>query len=57
MFKNHKYNGKGEYTQPNKIKYVGDFKDGKPHGNGALYRPDGTEAQKGKFADGKFQEK
>ena len=44
-------------SQANKIKYVGDFKDGVFHGNGTVYRPDGTEDRKGKFVKGDFQEK
>ena len=48
---------RGTLIQANKIKYAGDFKDGLPHGNGVIYRPDGTEDRKGKFTNGKFQDK
>ncbi|HON16737.1 MAG TPA: hypothetical protein PLA51_09710 [Spirochaetota bacterium] len=34
---------------------MGEFKDGKFHGQGTVYRPDGTIAYKGKFVDGEFK--
>ena len=47
-------NGKGELSQPNGLKYVGMFKDGKIEGDGVLTYPNGKE-YKGNFIDGKFQ--
>ncbi len=33
-------NGKGTLTEPNGLKYIGDFKDNMKHGKGILTKPD-----------------
>jgi len=47
-------NGKGEWIQPNGLKYDGMFKDYKFHGYGVLTSPDGS-VYKGNFDEGKPQ--
>ena len=39
---NHKYNGKGEYFfKSHNLAYKGEFRDGKQHGQGLLFNPNG----------------
>lgn len=44
-------NGKGTFIYPEDMKYVGDFKGGKPNGQGTLTLP-GGDKYVGEFEDG-----
>ncbi|MGA1684222.1 MAG: hypothetical protein ACO38S_06915 [Gemmobacter sp.] len=44
----------GEYRLENGATYVGEWRDGKRHGRGTLYGPDGRVLQQGVWIDGRF---
>jgi hypothetical protein len=44
----------GSYNYPNGLKYVGEWKDNKQHGQGTLYALTGSVTSQGIWADGKF---
>lgn len=46
-----KYNGRGTYTAPNGVRFVGEFKDNEPNGLGTVYFQDGKRWV-GEFKDG-----
>ena len=45
-------NGQGTYTFTNGVKYVGEFKNGKPEGQGTMTYPDGSKFS-GQFKNGR----
>ena len=50
-----KFNGHGVATFKDQHKFVGEFKDGKPHGKGTLFDSDGSMINQGLWTDGIFQ--
>ena len=46
-------NGYGTYTGVSGNKYVGEWKNGKMHGQGSLTRPDGTIMHSGEWVNNK----